>query len=85
MEHSKLIYSVKMISEARGTVLVVVYMSKQYQRWVRVGWAKRRWAMVVYCALKHRGDFKTALITAVNHDGDSDSTGAITGNVHLSR
>jgi ADP-ribosylglycohydrolase len=35
----------------------------------------------VYCALKHRNDFKRALIAAVNHNGDSDSTGAITGNI----
>ncbi|MEN2983703.1 MAG: ADP-ribosylglycohydrolase family protein, partial [Dictyoglomaceae bacterium] len=26
-------------------------------------------------------DFRKALISAVNHDGDSDSTGAITGNI----
>jgi len=37
--------------------------------------------IAVYCALKHRSDFKRALIAAVNHDGDSDSTGAITGNI----
>jgi|LFRM01.2.fsa_nt_gb ADP-ribosylglycohydrolase len=34
-----------------------------------------------YCALKYKDDFKKALIAAVNHDGDSDSTGAITGNI----
>ncbi|MCS7202657.1 MAG: ADP-ribosylglycohydrolase family protein [Dictyoglomus sp.] len=35
----------------------------------------------LYCALKYRNDFRKALISAVNHDGDSDSTGAITGNI----
>jgi len=34
-----------------------------------------------YCTLKYQNDFKRALIAAVNHDGDSDSTGAITGNI----
>lgn len=34
-----------------------------------------------YCALKYRDDFRRALIAAVNHDGDSDSCGAITGNI----
>ncbi|MCR4443226.1 MAG: ADP-ribosylglycohydrolase family protein [Peptococcaceae bacterium] len=34
-----------------------------------------------YCALKYQDDFKKALIAAVNHNGDSDSTGAITGNI----
>ena len=38
-------------------------------------------AIAVYCALKHREGFKRALIAAVNHSGDSDSTGAITGNI----
>jgi len=35
----------------------------------------------VYCALKYAGDFDRALIASVNHSGDSDSTGAITGNI----
>lgn len=38
-------------------------------------------AISVYCALKYKDNFKKALIVAVNHDGDSDSTGAITGNI----
>lgn len=46
------------------------------------GWVgEEALAISVYCALKYRDDFKTALITAVNHNGDSDSTGAITGNI----
>ena len=32
-------------------------------------------------SLKHRDNFDEALISAVNHNGDSDSTGAITGNI----
>lgn len=38
-------------------------------------------AIAIYCALKHSDDFDRALIAAVNHGGDSDSTGAITGNI----
>ena len=38
-------------------------------------------AISIYCALKYKDDFRQALIAAVNHDGDSDSTGAITGNI----
>ena len=38
-------------------------------------------AIAVYCALKYSDDFDRALIAAVNHKGDSDSTGAITGNI----
>ncbi|MDU4890123.1 MAG: ADP-ribosylglycohydrolase family protein [Clostridium sp.] len=45
------------------------------------GWvAEEALAIAVYCALKNK-DFKSALIMAVNHDGDSDSTGAICGNI----
>ena len=35
----------------------------------------------LYCALKYSGGIDNALIAAVNHNGDSDSTGAITGNI----
>ena len=38
-------------------------------------------AIAVYCALKYPSDIEAALIAAVNHDGDSDSTGAVTGNI----
>jgi len=38
-------------------------------------------AIAVYCSLKYPTDFRSALVAAVNHDGDSDSTGAITGNI----
>lgn len=38
-------------------------------------------AIAIYCAVKYQNDFDKALITAVNHDGDSDSTGALTGNI----
>jgi len=33
----------------------------------------------LYCALKYRGDFRAGVLAAVNHGGDSDSTGSITG------
>ena len=38
-------------------------------------------AVAVYCAVKYSDDLEKALITAVNHRGDSDSTGAIAGNI----
>ena len=38
-------------------------------------------AIAVYSCLKHPDDVWEALITAVNHSGDSDSTGAIAGNI----
>ena len=38
-------------------------------------------AIAVYCALRYPDDIDKALIASVNHNGDSDSTGAITGNI----
>lgn len=38
-------------------------------------------AIAIYCALKYEHDFDKAIIAAVNHSGDSDSTGAIAGNI----
>ena len=38
-------------------------------------------AIAVYCALKHPDCFEDAVVASVNHSGDSDSTGAITGNI----
>lgn len=46
------------------------------------GWvAEETLAIAVYCALKYSDDFEKAIIAAVNHGGDSDSTGAVTGNI----
>jgi ADP-ribosylglycohydrolase len=42
--------------------------------------AEEALAMGIYCALSAR-DFEDGIILAVNHSGDSDSTGSITGNL----
>jgi ADP-ribosylglycohydrolase len=38
-------------------------------------------AISLYCALAAKGDFAHGVRLAVNHSGDSDSTGAIAGNI----
>ena len=46
------------------------------------GWvAEEALAIALFCALRHRDDFAAAIRAAVNHKGDSDSTGAICGNI----
>ena len=46
------------------------------------GWvADEALAIALYCALRHQDDFSAGVIASVNHKGDSDSTGAITGNI----
>ena len=38
-------------------------------------------AIAIYSAVKHADSFEDAIVSAVNHSGDSDSTGAICGNI----
>jgi ADP-ribosylglycohydrolase len=46
------------------------------------GWvAEEALAISLYCALRGQQDFRKGVLLAVNHSGDSDSTGAITGNL----
>ena len=46
------------------------------------GWTgEEALAIALFCALKHFDNFEEAMIAAVNHGGDSDSTGAVTGNI----
>ena len=46
------------------------------------GWTgEEALAIALYCALKYFDSLEEAMIAAVNHGGDSDSTGAVTGNI----
>ncbi len=46
------------------------------------GWvAEEALAISIYCAIRYQNDFSGGMIASVNHRGDSDSTGAITGNI----
>ena len=46
------------------------------------GWTgDEAWAIALYCVVRHIGSIEDAIIAAVNHDGDSDSTGAVCGNI----
>ena len=46
------------------------------------GWTgEEAWAIALYCAVRHIDSMEEAIIAAVNHDGDSDSTGAVCGNI----
>ncbi len=46
------------------------------------GWAaEETLAIAIYCALRYPDNFSKGIIAAVNHSGDSDSTGAVTGNI----
>ena len=46
------------------------------------GWiAEETLAISLYCALTHGNDFRQGVMPAVNHSGDSDSTGAVFGQI----
>lgn len=46
------------------------------------GWvAEEALAIAVFCAVRYQDSFAAAIRAAVNHKGDSDSTGAICGNI----
>ena len=71
-----------------GLILKAVALSREQVddltaiRSLGAGWVgDEALAIAVYCALKYQNDFEACLAAAVNHDGDSDSTGAIAGNI----
>ena len=46
------------------------------------GWVgEEALAIGLYCTMKYIDNFEKAMIVSVNHGGDSDSTGAVTGNI----
>ncbi len=46
------------------------------------GWVgEEALAIAIYAVARHIDSFENVLVAAVNHDGDSDSTGAVAGNI----
>lgn len=46
------------------------------------GWvAEETLAIAIFSVMRHINDFGKCIVCAVNHDGDSDSTGAVAGNI----
>ena len=46
------------------------------------GWTgEEAWGIALYCAMRYADSVEDAIMAAVNHDGDSDSTGSICGNI----
>jgi len=46
------------------------------------GWVgEEALAISLFCSLIYQNDFRKGVLAAVNHSGDSDSTGSITGNI----
>jgi len=67
----------KALSTEKGTPLEAFAADGRSGGWV----AEEAWAMGLFAALCYPDNLKAALRFAVNHTGDSDSTGAIAGNL----
>lgn len=74
-----LVHIILRIAESGDTIFEAV---SDAIRQLGEGWvAEETLAIAIYCALKYSDDFVKGIVAAVNHDGDSDSTGAVTGNI----
>jgi ADP-ribosylglycohydrolase len=80
--HEETLESVKgaidFFNETKSTKLVTPQMVET----LGSGWvAEEALAISLYTSLIHENDFKKGVLLAVNHSGDCDSTGSITGNI----
>lgn len=65
------------VKDAKRTMSTLFPQAKRLHR--LTGLVDR--AIAIYCSLKYEHDFEKAIIASVNHSGDSDSTGSVTGNI----
>ena len=71
----ELITKAEVLATSEGT-------DEEHIRTIGAGWTgDEALAIAIYCSLRYPDDFSKVVLTAVNHSGDSDSTGAITGNI----
>lgn len=73
---------IELIEKAKRLAVDITLDDLDAIREIGKGWvAEETLAIAIYCALKYENDFEKAIIAAVNHGGDSDSTGSVTGNI----
>lgn len=72
-----LVRKARELGRAEGNVPSPAILASIGEGWV----AEEALAIGIYCALSYPDDFGKAVLLAVNHGGDSDSTGAIAGNI----
>ena len=73
-------------SETLGKIVLAQELSisqksvEESMKTIGEGWiGEEALAISLYCSLKFSDNFKRGVLAAVNHSGDSDSTGSITG------
>lgn len=74
-------YLIELINKAKklakDNVSDVEAISSLGEGWV----AEETFAIAIYSCLKYPNSFQDAIVCSINHDGDSDSTGAVAGNI----
>jgi len=65
------------VSLAKGGVSDIDAIDTLGEGWV----AEETLAVAVFSAIRYQNDFEKAITVSVNHNGDSDSTGSVCGNI----
>lgn len=79
---TKEINALQYLLEKAGRRAVSTLPDEEAIRQIGEGWvAEETLAIAVLCVIRYPNDFEKAVIASVNHSGDSDSTGAVTGNI----
>jgi len=88
LSHEKDLFSKKDVKDFLKLIEKTIYLSnKDYNDIDAIfelgeGWvADEALAIALYSCLKYEKSYEDAIVCAINHDGDSDSTGAIAGNI----
>ena len=80
--YSKEIDTVEHLVEKAGSLAVSTLTDAEAIKQLGEGWvAEETLAIAIFCVMRYPNDFEKAIVASVNHSGDSDSTGAITGNI----
>ena len=78
----KEINALQYLLEKAGRRAVSTLPDEEAIRQIGEGWvAEETLAIAVFCVMRYPNDFEKAILASVNHSGDSDSTGAVTGNI----
>ena len=87
-EASKILTGYKNYSETHRAIETAIRLSHlgepTFEKVEKLGggWVgEEALAIAIYCSLCFQNDFEKAIVLAINHSGDTDSTGAITGNI----
>lgn len=81
-DFEKEIKSLQYLVEKAGRRAVSSLSDAEAIKQLGEGWiAEETLAIAVFCAMRYPNDFEKAVVASVNHSGDSDSTGAVTGNI----